>query len=105
MKGFRLGRVLLIVVVLALSGCAAFGAKVKQGTPQEEVEKLLGKPREAHRRWMPGKETREVWIYQNRGLSIKNHLYPDTTVIVFSNGKVLAKNPQDPYAPLYSLGR
>ena len=105
MKGFRLGGVLLVIAGLTLPGCAAFGAKVKQGTPQEEVERLLGKPRESHRRWMPDKEIRELWVYQNRGLSIKNHLYPNTTVIVFSNGKVVAKNPQDPYAPLYSLGR
>jgi len=46
------------------------------------------------------KEVREVWIYHEKGSVMKKHLYPDTHVVVFSNGKVVANNPRDPYAPL-----
>lgn len=81
-------------------GCGGFASSIQIGATQETVEKALGKPKEAHKRWMPNKEQREVWVYHASGLSVKNHLYPDTDTIVFSNGKVVAKNPSNPYAPL-----
>lgn len=80
-------------------GCSRSG-NVLTGATQETIEKALGKPDGFHRRWMPNKETREVWIYHEQGSVMKTHLYPDTRVIVFSNGKVVATNPRDPYAPL-----
>ncbi len=90
----------LFIVSFAFFGCATFGEEVQLGATQEDVEKALGKAVGFHRRTMPNKETREIWVYHDRRPNIKNHLYPDTLLIVFSNGKVVAKNPNDPYGPL-----
>ncbi len=90
----------LFIFSVVFSGCATFGSKVQLGATQEEVEKLLGKPKEAHKRWLAYDKTREVWVYHDNSPNIKNHLYPETHFIVFSQGKVVAKNPGNPYAPL-----
>ncbi|MEC4677150.1 MAG: hypothetical protein VST69_00145 [Nitrospirota bacterium] len=100
MKGFRSPCLLILfLLILTMVACSRSGT-VLSGATQETVEKALGKPDGFHRRWMPNKETREVWVYHEKGSVMKNHLYPDTHVIVFSNGKVVATNPKNPYAPL-----
>ncbi len=100
MKGFRfLWLLILFSLILTVVACSPSG-RMLSGATQETVEKALGKPDGFHRRWMPNKETREVWVYHEKGSVMKNHLYPDTKTIVFSNGKVVATNPKDPYAPL-----
>jgi len=90
---------LSLVLSFTLIGCAGRHVEIKQGATLEAVEKELGKPRGFHRRWMPQGEVREIWVYHDRGISVENHLYPNTRMVVFSNGKVIAENPQDPYAP------
>ncbi len=104
MSGFRRACFLFIIVTgWTMTGCARFGGDIRNGITQEAVEEKLGKPDGFHRRWMANRELREVWVYHDRGPSIKNHLYPDTQVIVFSDGKVVAINPRDPYAPLKTV--
>ncbi len=91
---------LLLIFTLGSVGCQSFGSQIHQGATQKDVESTLGKPKQIHRSWALLNENREIWIYHDKGSLMRNHLYPDTFVIVFSHGKVVATNPPDPYAPL-----
>ena len=105
---------LLLLLLPLLDGCLAGAAKHYQtaeesrlapGMTQEAVEKALGIPAGFHRRWLPSGELREIWVYHYRDFDPTMHLYPKTHFVVFSDGKVIAENPHDPYAPKEKLAR
>jgi hypothetical protein len=66
---------------------------------QDAVKGLLGEPTGVERREVPPNELREVWIYHVKDLNpLQSHLYPKIQLIVFSDGKMVAKNPGNPWA-------
>lgn len=101
--------ILVSVVLAALLGCggvsyryytAGWFGRLKPGIPQERVKELLGAPTGVERRQISPDDLREVWIYHVKNLDPRNHLYPSLHFIVFSNGKMIWKDPKNPYAPL-----
>ncbi|MFQ5596777.1 MAG: hypothetical protein ACE5GK_01875 [Nitrospiria bacterium] len=66
---------------------------------QEAVKSLIGEPTGFHRRQISPDDFREIWVYHVKNPNLlERHLYPVIHLIVFSNGKLLAQNPHNPYA-------
>ncbi len=101
------GAIFVLVLSLSAVGCAFpskyyrgfLGSDLRPGMTQKEVKAALGEPAGFHRQQLSANDLREVWVYhvQNRNLWT-NHLYPKSHLIVFSNGVMLAKDPNNPYA-------
>lgn len=101
---------LTVLLVLSLSACSLLadsrskrfyeGAeRLSPGMTQEEVVKLIGEPGGKERQFVAPGELREVWIYHVDILDFRaDRRYPSLRVIVFSNQKLLAIDPPDPYA-------
>ena len=77
---------------------ATWFGKLKPGLSKEQVKELLGEPTGVDRKQVSPSELREVWIYHVKDLDPRNHLYPRIHAIVFSDGKVLSIDPNNPYA-------
>lgn len=111
-KGFGYGICLFVILssISTLFGCSGkpfrssrtglLSASLKVGMTQGEVEKQLGKPMGFHRRRLSPDDLREIWVYHVKNRDPRNHLYPNIHLYVFSNGKMIAKDPHDPYALL-----
>jgi len=105
-KSMPIWRAIVFVFAMSALGCASGPAKslrgsgLEVGMTQEAVKALIGEPVGFHRRQIAPDDLREIWVYhvKNRNL-LTRHLYPVTRLVVFSNGKVLAQDPHDPYAP------
>jgi hypothetical protein len=73
---------------------------LQPGMTKDAVRGVLGEPSGVERRMMSPDELREVWVYHVQNPDLRNHLYPNLHLIVFSNDTMMAQNPDDPYAPL-----
>lgn len=103
----RAARVLIGLMLLGAVGCggpsyrfykAAWFGNLKPGMSREAVKELIGEPAEINRRQSPD-ELREIWVYHVKNLDPQNHLYPTIRLLVFSNGTMVALDPNDPYSP------
>lgn len=97
---------LFVVLVLSVSGCISgpmglFGGnRLDSGMTQEAVKERIGEPTGFHRRQIAPDDLREIWVYHTKNRNLLTfHLYPSIHLVVFSNGKLLAQDPHDPYAP------
>lgn len=68
------------------------------GMTQQAVKEILGEPTGIERQLVSSDDFREVFVYHIKNLDPRNHLYPTIHLFVFSNGKLIARNPSDPYA-------
>ncbi len=111
--------VFFVGVISGLMGCAALDdhtkyhkqyydgeARLRLGMTMDEVKAVLGEAIGFHRRQISRDELREIWVYHVKTKDPRTrHFYPDTNLIVFSNGKLVAKNPRNPMGPAVRMVR
>lgn len=110
---------LYVAVVSGLIGCAALEDHTKYhkqyydgedrlrlGMTMDEVKAVLGEAIGFHRRQISKNELREIWVYHVKTKDPRTrHLYPDTYLIVFNNGKLVARNPHNPMGPVALMAK
>lgn len=113
-------KILLYVgVISGLLGCGALQdhteyhkqyydgeERLRLGMTMDEVKAVLGEAIGFHRRQISKDELREIWVYHVKTRDPRTrHLYPDTNLIVFTNGKLVARNPSNPMGPTVLMAK